>query len=216
MSAALVQHKEQEGISGNIVLVYTGITAGNTLLVMVNRESGSGTISSVSDNVNAGNYTSILDPFTGEVLAFVKRNVLSGNTTITGVASVGGDVWNASSYEISGCDNVAAILSGSQLNSPDTNNHVSTSIAISGPGFAACSAEFSGGTDWTPGSGWATFNTTISSSGVNQHKILTESSDTGPFSTTSAITTAAIMIMIPEVSSGALPFITQVGAIHIR
>jgi len=216
--STLLQHDQYGDVHAGDQILFSSLSAGSTVLVLIQRVSGTGSITGCSDPVN-GAYTS-LGSF-GTCYGFVKRNILAVvSGSVTAVSSDGvSTIWLSQGYEIVGPDNVAAILTGNLTDEGPATNHVLYTPGLSGTGFYAGISEFDVSSDWAPGSGWINFNTLVSASGATQYKIETGVSETGPYTTVgSIIGRFTLLVFIPDTvipPPSGLPFITQIGAKRI-
>jgi hypothetical protein len=85
------------------------IVAGNAIFVFVSWQTNAGTITSVSDNINAGAYTMVPNSWAQSTSGcsgawFYKLNSTAGSPTVTVVRSAGQAGGNVAGYEVSGVD----------------------------------------------------------------------------------------------------------------
>lgn len=167
--------------------------AQNSLVGATHINSGATRSWTVTDTVDAGNWTStVLYQPTRSFQIHHRHNISAGTPTITWTVNSGtwsGYVW---AVEVSGLDSGASPVTGTLSEGSGTANHESASSAVvATDAFVICNCCLnSSGTSLSPGSGYAIAPTVSSNISMIQSKVTASQNDTGPWTSTSAIRTS--------------------------
>jgi hypothetical protein len=165
-------------------LTMGAVTGGNSLIAGVYMTNSGVRSFTVSDSVNAGNWTSAVHSTLGDTVQIhYRHNVSSGTPEVTWVIDSStwiGLVW---AVEVSGLDTTATPTTDAFLEAGNSDNHQCADPAMTGTDvFVLCLSVLSSTTSGiTAGSGYTRVPNNSATDAIMQYKAVASLNDTGPY-----------------------------------